>query len=283
VRAAILIPSRGTALRGSARRPTYLLWTCVVLVAGLAGCWFPPPPTESPITGVWEFTTTANTPTALQLLLEFDTRGDVVWILYKVGTNATVIDEQPGGSTSVSGSSVSMDLSFGASFFNTFVFTGTIDTSVRQMRGWATLRVRESGTTISLQSVPATLSDATQTPPPEGTVAGTWEYFPGGSGGPETANLEQLLLTFDEAGSPVRVIYKTAGNTTVVDNSPGGSTSVAAGSVTMSVTFRNGSTSFNGVTQSNDQLVGNITVQINDRGTLVDIQNAPANLAPLAE
>ncbi len=278
---------RSIGLRGKARSAAYGLCTGLVLVGGLAGCWFPPlpppPPPESPIAGIWEFTTTANTPAALQLLLEFDARGDVVWILYKVGTNPTVIDEMPRGSTSVSGGSVSMNLAFGDNFFNTFVFTGTVNTINRRMTGRATFRVREGGTTINLQSVPATLSDATDTPPPEGTVAGTWEYFPDGSGGPEFTKLEQLLLTFDEANSPSRVIYKTTANTSVIDNSPGGSTSIAAGSVAINVSFLNGTASFDGIIESDGRLVGNATVQIRDRGTLVDIRNAPAILAALGE
>ncbi len=285
----VLVPlsHRSFGLRGKPWGAAYGLCAGLVLVGGLAGCWFPPLPPplppDSPIAGSWEFTTTANTPAALQLLLEFDARGDVVWILYKVGTNPTVIDEMSSGSTSVSGSSVSMNLAFGNDFFNTFIFTGTVDTNNRRMTGRATFRVRESGTTINLQSVPATLSDATDTPPPEGTVAGTWEYFPDGSGGPEFTNLEQLLLTFDEANSPSRVIYKTTGNTSVIDNNPGGSTSIAAGSVKIRVSFLNGTASFDGMIEPDGRLVGNITVQIRDRGTLVDIQNAPAILAALKE
>jgi len=256
-----------------------------VLAGGLTACCLIPPlpPTSSPIFGVWEFSTSASTPTSLQLLLEFDTRGNVVWILYKVGTSPTVVDNNPRGSTSVSGTSVSMNLSFGSDFFNTFVFTGTVDTAARRMSGRATLRVRESGTTINLQSVPATLSDATDAPPPEGSLTGTWEYFPDGSGGPEVTNLEQLLLTFDENNSPARVIYKTTDNPSVIDNNPGGSASIVADTVTIQLTFLNGSSTFDGVLDTDGRLIGNITVAIRDRGTLVDIQNAPAILAPLNE
>lgn len=51
----------------------------------------------------------------------------------------------------------------------------------------------------------------------------------------------------------------------------------------MRVMFLNGSTSFEGVLEVDGRLVGNITVDIRDRGTRVDIQNAPAILAPLSE
>jgi hypothetical protein len=193
------------------------------------------------------------------------------------------VDDRPSGPTSVNGNSVSMNLKFGSDFFNTFVFTGTVDTGARRMTGRATLRVRESGTTINLQSVPATLEDATDAPPPGNTVAGTWEYFPDGSGGPEFTNLEQLLLTFDENNSPTRVIYKTTDNPTVIDNFPAGSASVTADAVTFQLTFLNGTGSFQGVLEADGTLVGNITVIIRDYGTVVDIQNGPAILAPLDE
>lgn len=266
-------------------RPPVVLGGTLLMLVGLlkACCPIPPIPSDSPIAGTWEFSTTANTAAPVQLLIEFDTRGDVVWVLYKVGTAPTVIDENAQGSTAVNGSSVSMNLSFGNDFFNTFVFTGNLETPARRMSGRATLRIREGGTTINLQSVPATLSDATEAPPPEGSVGGTWEYFPDGSGGPEFTNLEQLLLTFDADNNPTRVIYKTTDNATVIDNFPAGSASITADAVTLQLTFLNGTSTFAGRLESDGNLVGNITVAIRDRGTVVDIRNGPAILVLVHE
>jgi hypothetical protein len=69
----------------------------------------------------------------------------------------------------------------------------------------------------------------------------------------------------------------------VFDHSPGGETSVTGDSVTIDLTFLNGSCSFTGTLEADGEISGNITVLIQDRGTVVSIQSAPAILAPVPE
>jgi hypothetical protein len=79
------------------------------------------------------------------------------------------------------------------------------------------------------------------------------------------------------------VVYKTTGNSTVFDTLPYGVTQITGDEVSFDLSFFAGRAVFVGRFEGETRLVGDITITIRDRGTVVDIEDGPTILLPLEE
>jgi len=72
------------------------------------------PPPEAILAGTWQLTTEQTTELT-QTFFTFDSAGQLDKVTYKIGDNATITDNSPRGTVSVSGASVTIDATFAGS------------------------------------------------------------------------------------------------------------------------------------------------------------------------
>jgi hypothetical protein len=127
----------------------------VISLAGLlvAGCPSPTPPPEAILAGTWELTTEETTELE-QTLLTFDANGNLDKVVYQIG-NITFTDNNPRGSTTVNGQTVTIDATFAGSGQ---IFNGTLNADNTVITGTSGTVIRFGNLTIDIDNGAVTLT-----------------------------------------------------------------------------------------------------------------------------
>lgn len=264
-----------TAYCSAVSRSTHLVAMTLVFVAFSVAGGCVPAPAGSPLQGFWVLEV-PDSAVALRFLVEFDANGGAMTVIYQVDDGPTRLRLAPSGQTSVSGTTLSIDLTFGGDEFNAFEFSGEPAADGESIVGTASVRVRESGRTAHLRDVAAVLSRVSDAARTDAVLTGTWEHLPGQ--GVDPGELRQFLVEFDENDSPIQVIYKIGEDVTVIDDAPSGLFTAADDAVTLVLQFTGGTLLFEGAIEAEDELSGEVTISITNEDTTVDIEAQPATL-----
>jgi hypothetical protein len=116
-----------------------------------AGC---TPPATAVLAGTWSVSSPSSTDLT-ELLLAFDSNGNLQTVTYKIGNNATVTVPNPVATTAVSGSTVTISSVFDN---NGIVFEGTLNSDNTVMDGNVTTQISTGGTVITINNGPATMT-----------------------------------------------------------------------------------------------------------------------------
>lgn len=100
------------------------------------------PPPEAVLAGTWQFTTEQDTELT-DTFFVFDNRGQLDKVIYKVGDNATVTDNSPRGTVTLSGNTVTISATFAGSGQ---VINGTLNETQDVIQG-------NSGTQLRIGSI----------------------------------------------------------------------------------------------------------------------------------
>ncbi len=91
-----------------------------------AGC-TPVPPATAVLAGTWKLTTPSDVTNLTELLLTFDSNGNLSNVTYKIGDKATITSPTPTATTAVAGQNVTISATFVG---NSLSFSGVLnDTS----------------------------------------------------------------------------------------------------------------------------------------------------------
>lgn len=129
----------------------------VVSVAGLlGGCsiLFPPTSPEAVLAGTWAVTV-QNAPDLKQLLITFNSTGNVTSVSYKLGDNATITVPSPVGVAEVNGTSVTISATFNN---NGLTFNGTLNSTNTVITGSLTTQIVVGSVVVTVDNGPATLT-----------------------------------------------------------------------------------------------------------------------------
>jgi hypothetical protein len=142
-------------MRGLNRSGTLRLAVLAMPLTGLlAGCFTPAPPAAAVLAGTWAVTV-ENAPDLKELLLTFDSSGNIQTVQYQIGSNAIITVPAPVGATSVENSTVSISVSFNT---NTLAFNGTLDDANNVITGSLTTLIAVGDVTVTIDNGPTTLT-----------------------------------------------------------------------------------------------------------------------------
>ena len=105
-------------------------------------------------------------------------------------------------------------------------------------------------------------------------LAGSWSLTT-----PESTDLTQMTLTFDENGVMTSVQYKIGDTATVTATAPTSSSDVNGSDVVIASTFNGNSLTFNGTLNGAASVInGRMTTLISSGSLVISIDNGPATL-----
>jgi hypothetical protein len=125
-----------------------------VLAIVPAACVKPATPATSVLAGAWKVTTPSS-PELTELLITFDSNGNLETVTYQLGNNATVTWQHPLGTTAVDGSDVTISATFNN---NGLVFEGTLSSDNTVITGNVTTQITAGNAVVTINNGPATLT-----------------------------------------------------------------------------------------------------------------------------
>ena len=128
----------------------------VPVAALVNGCASPSKPPEAVLAGTWSLVpANATTPALSELLLTFDSNGNLTQTQYQVGSNAVVTTPIIGGDTTVNGSDVTISVGF---LGNTLSFAGTLNSTNDLATGNLTTVITVGLSTVTIDNGAATMT-----------------------------------------------------------------------------------------------------------------------------
>jgi len=131
----------------------WMIVIAVPFVTLLSGC-FPPPPPTSVLEGTWKLTV-EGAPDLRDLLLTFDSDGNIQTVQYQIGDNAIITVPAPIGATSVENDTVTISVTFNS---NTLAFNGTLNDTNDIITGSLTTLITVGDVTVTIDNGPATMT-----------------------------------------------------------------------------------------------------------------------------
>jgi hypothetical protein len=132
---------------------TIVLFVSVLAILP-AACFNPAPPATAVLAGTWAVTS-PSAGQLNQLLLTFDSNGNLQTISYQVSNNATITVPSPVGTTSVDGDNVTITSTFNN---NGFVFEGVLNSEKTVINGTVTTQITSGDVVVTINRGAATLT-----------------------------------------------------------------------------------------------------------------------------